>query len=335
MEKLCQKLKIYGLITILGLVLAQSSADPFVGNKVALVIGNNAYIQEGRLYNAVNDAKDVAESLRAIGFEVLEYEDLNFQGMVEAQAAFKRRLRPGGVAFVFYSGHGVEVNGQNYLIPVDMSVNAEDTLPLLSLSLSGLLDGMKSKGSQVNILVIDACRNNPFESGRSGGGGLAEMNARDVGAVGVGDIREPHGTFIAYATSPGKKASDGGGRNSPYSEVLKEKLREGGPIYQVFKEVGDEVYGNTGGEQAPWYSDGIRNDFYLVGGTSRRVNGIVPREGYLRLTSNPVGAGVYVNEGYIGETPIEDYVLAEGSYRLRLRLEGYYDFSGDFGGEDE
>ncbi|MEZ4606885.1 MAG: caspase family protein [Deinococcales bacterium] len=205
MEKLCQKLKIYGLITILGLVLAQSSADPFVGNKVALVIGNNAYIQEGRLYNAVNDAKDVAESLRAIGFEVLEYEDLNFQGMVEAQAAFKRRLRPGGVAFVFYSGHGVEVNGQNYLIPVDMSVNAEDTLPLLSLSLSGLLDGMKSKGSQVNILVIDACRNNPFESGRSGGGGLAEMNARDVGAVGVGTSGSRMGRLWRMPTSPGEK----------------------------------------------------------------------------------------------------------------------------------
>jgi hypothetical protein len=226
------------------------------GKRVALVIGNAKY-RFSPLNNPVNDATDMAASLRSVGFDVIEVKDATLKQMREATRRFADKLEVSDVGLVYYSGHGIEVKGKNYLIPVNADIRREYEVVDQAFDASNLLRMMESLQSnvkkRVNILIVDACRNNDLpKSWRSTNSGLARMDA-------------PAGSFISFATAPGQVASDGQGRNSPYTKHLLNALKQPNvPIEQVFKQVRRNVMDETGGEQVPWENSSLIGDFYFT-----------------------------------------------------------------------
>jgi uncharacterized caspase-like protein len=166
--------------------------------RVALVIGNSRY-ESAPLRNPVNDANLVAATLREIGFDVISRTDVNLREMQLAVREFSRKIQNGSVGLFYYAGHGMQSGGRNFLIPVSAQIEVEGDVVLEALDLNSVLEQMGMAQNRLNIVILDACRNNPFtRSFRSGAQGLAQVNA-------------PAGTFIAYATAPGQTASDGKG----------------------------------------------------------------------------------------------------------------------------
>ena len=225
-------------------------------HRVALVIGNATYSQRP-LQNPINDADSVAQALRECGFTtVLQHTDLDLDSMNTAVYNFGQMMEEGGVGLFYYSGHGIQVNGGNYLVPVSAEIQKEFQVKTRCFNMDEVLGAMNEAKNRVNILILDACRDNPFErriksSGRSGG--LAGMDA-------------PSGTFIAYAAAPGRTADDGDGSNSPFTEALVKEMRTAGStIEDVFRVVGDSVERTTNQGQVPWTASSLRGDpFYFV-----------------------------------------------------------------------
>jgi TPR repeat protein len=222
--------------------------------RVALVIGNGAY-KVGPLRNPVNDATDVAASLRSLGFTVILRTNASRRQMVEAMREFGGQLKRGGVGFFYYAGHGVQSRGANYLIPVGASIQSDADLEFESFDAGQVLAQMEQAGNRVNIVVLDACRDNPFARGsRSASRGLAQMDAAK-------------GTFLAYATSPGSTAADGTGRNGIYTKHLLASLKHPDTkLEEVFKRVRLEVANETGNKQIPWDASSVLGDFHFRGG---------------------------------------------------------------------
>jgi hypothetical protein len=229
----------------------QAPKASYVGKRLALVIGNSKYTQRP-LDNAVNDANDVSKALKNTGFEVIDVRDATLSQMRTALRQFGDKLLNNDVGLVYYSGHGVEVKGRNYFIPVNADIKRSDEIADQSLDVGLVLDKMETAQKAVNILIVDACRDDPFgRSFRSGSRGLATMDA-------------PQGTIIAFATSPGKVAADGDGRNSPYTKNLVVAMQEPNlPIEQVFKQVRRAVQKETKGQQTPWENTSLSGDFYF------------------------------------------------------------------------
>jgi tetratricopeptide (TPR) repeat protein len=221
--------------------------------RTALVIGNAAY-RTDPLRNAVNDATDIAKGLRQLGFEVMELHDADHQRMEEGVEQFTRQLGRGGVGLFYYSGHGVQVSGLNYLVPVDAKINRESDIKYQSVQVDWVLDRMRDAGNELNVIVLDACRNNPYaRSGRNAQPGLAMMQAVS-------------GSLIGYATSPGTTAEDGPGRNGTYTKHLLHFMQVPSlSAEQMFKEVRVAVAQETGKKQIPWVSTSILGDFYFAG----------------------------------------------------------------------
>ena len=219
--------------------------------RIALVIGNSNY-RTRPLRNPTNDANDVSSALKSSGFQVIDLRDASLQQMRAGVRQFGDRLFNNDVGLVYYSGHGVEVKGRNYFIPVNADIQREDEVADQGLDVSLVLEKMSTAGKGVNILIVDACRDDPFgRSFRSSSRGLANMDA-------------PRGTIIAYATSPGKVASDGDGRNSPYTKNLVRAMQQPNkPIEQVFKEVRRAVQEETKNQQTPWENTSLSGDFYF------------------------------------------------------------------------
>jgi len=222
--------------------------------RVALVIGNGAYTSSP-LKNPTSDAKAMASSLRALGFEVMHHEDIDQKEMQRAIRDFGEKLETGGVGLFYYAGHGMQVDGRNYLIPVrsDALIQKESDVELESVDLGRVLGTMKGAKNRLNIVILDACRNNPFaRSFRSGSRGLAEVQA-------------PVGTFIAYATAAGSVAADGEGANGAYTEALLRHIQTPGEqLEMVFKAVRTDVYQASGGAQVPWDNNSILGEFYFM-----------------------------------------------------------------------
>jgi hypothetical protein len=225
-------------------------AIPSYTKRVALVIGNSKYTNAA-LSNPANDARDVSSSLRKLGFEVTELIDATQKDMNRAIAQFGSRLTSQTVAMFFFAGHGLQVKGKNYLVPIDAVIEAENAVRAETVDVDTVLDQLSV--SPLNVVVLDACRNNPFERRfRSTGGGLAQMDA-------------PKGTLIAYATAPGKIASDGDGRNGLYTqELLKHIQTPGLSIETVFKRVRNGVMSASADNQTPWESSSLTGDFYFA-----------------------------------------------------------------------
>jgi tetratricopeptide (TPR) repeat protein len=220
-------------------------------SRIALVIGNGAY-EEVPLANPVNDARDMATALRQLGFDVLVGENRNRRQMEDLIREFGQKIRGGGVGMFYFAGHGVQVGGANYLIPIGYVINSEAEVKYEAVDAGFVLAQMEAARNRMNIMVLDACRNNPFaRSFRSMSNGLASIDA-------------PVGTLIAYATAPGRTASDGKGRNGLYTQKLLAAMRVPGlKIEDVFKQVRSEVRRQSNNQQIPWEASSIEGDFYF------------------------------------------------------------------------
>ncbi len=222
-------------------------------NRTALVIGNSNY-EFAKLPNAVNDADSLARELRLVGFDVIHKTDLNRQQMEETINDFGAKLKErGGVGMVYYAGHGLQIGGENYLVPVRSDISKEKDIKYKSVHMGYLLDELETAGNGMNIVVLDACRDNPYSTKyRSMKNGLA------------GIAIAPVGTYIAYATSPGGVASDGKGVNGLYTQELLKALRVPGlKIEDVFKIVRTNVRRSSNGQQIPWENSSLEGNFYF------------------------------------------------------------------------
>lgn len=232
--------------------LAVVDKDRDSRKRVALVIGNSNYLSSP-LKNPVNDAHAMANALRKLGFEVDEEINLGYIGMNKSVESFRKKLSNGGVGLFYYAGHGMQVNGNNYLIPVDSQIEDENEVIYKAVDAGLVLAKMEQSKTDVNLVILDACRDNPFpRSFRSSSRGLAQINA-------------PTGTLISYATAPGKTASDGKGKNGVYTEALIEAMQSPGlKVEEVFKMVRRLVLEKTANDQVPWESSSLVGDFHFI-----------------------------------------------------------------------
>lgn len=221
-------------------------------NRLALVIGNSNY-QVGALANPANDAKAMAQTLRETGFEVMQYTNLNKRDLEESLRAFGGKIQRGSVALFYFAGHGVQVKGVNYLVPIGARIEKEGDAEYEAVDAGRIMNELESAGSRLNIVILDACRNNPFaQRMRSLSRGLAVMNA-------------PSGTVVAYATGPGEVASDGDGQNGLYTQELLRNMREPNlKIEEVLKRTRIAVKEKTNGQQVPWENTSLDGDFYFL-----------------------------------------------------------------------
>lgn len=222
--------------------------------RLALVIGNSNYTGGGALKNPVNDARSMKAALEDLGFDVLKYENCDQRMMKRAIDEFGQQLESYDVGFFFYAGHGIQTSGANYLIPVGVELQSEADVEYDCVRADRVMAKMESANAKTNIIVLDACRNNPFERSwarSTNGKGLAFMNA-------------PQGSLIAYATAPGNTAADGLGNNGLYTSALLKHINEPNlGIEAVFKKVRQDVIKESGGKQTPWESTSLTGDFYF------------------------------------------------------------------------
>ena len=233
--------------------------------RLALVIGNAAYQNATSLANPVNDARSIASSLKDIGFEVITVENATLSDMKRKVDEFGLKLKDYDVGLFYYAGHGIQSRGNNYLVPVEANLTTERAVEYDCVRADRVLGFMEEAQSDVNIVILDACRNNPFErswSRSTAGNGLAFMNA-------------PSGSLIAYATSPGSTASDGSGSNGLYTEALLQELHSPDvTILQMFQRVRARVVDGSSGKQIPWESTSLTGDFYFAGNSTQQNNTI-------------------------------------------------------------
>jgi len=230
----------------------QSQEKPSILRRVALVIGNSAYVNAPHLKNAANDATDMAATLTELGFKVVVGTNLSQREMKSRIREFGQDLKTGGVGLFYFAGHGVQSKGRNYLIPVDADIQSEAELEDASVDVSLVLNFMDEAHNDLNMVFLDACRNNPFaRSFRSANNGLASMDA-------------PTGTFIGYATGPGRVASDGGVRNGIFTAELMKQIRVPGlTLSDMFMRVRLGVFNQTNKQQVPWEASSVIGAFYF------------------------------------------------------------------------
>ena len=247
--------------------------------RVALVIGNGAYTGSvSSLRNPVNDARGMAQALRNIGFEVISLYDANRADMGEAVHEFSERISSTGVALFYFAGHGLQVDGMNYLVPIDANIQKEFQVKYQCNSANEILDMMEEKqGNRINVVILDACRANPFKTRSISGRGLAAMPSSS-------------GSLIAYAAAAGNVAEDGTGRHSPYTKSLIKHIQTPGlELEDVFKAVGKDVLRATNNAQNPGRYSNLNEDYYLVVSESSTLEPLPPGPGgRTQLPTNPV-----------------------------------------------
>lgn len=295
---------IAAIIAILALS-ATAMAEP----RLALVIGNADYQSLGTLTNPGNDATLMADTLRRVGFDVTALPDLDQRSMKRAVGDFAdkvARAGDGAVALFYYAGHGIQVGGINYLIPVDADIRQESDVALQAMPLPDILNAIEFARASVNIIILDACRDNPVKrSFRSTTRGLARVDA-------------PGESIVAYSTAEGEAAADGAGANSPYTAALAAAIVQPGlPVEQVFKQVGRRVKETTGSTQMPFVSSNLYNDFFFVPGAN-------PSPAPAAADSTPLPSS---SDG--AATPEQPDNAAEDDYLAAIAadsLEAYRDF---------
>ncbi|NPU67276.1 YARHG domain-containing protein [Bradyrhizobium sp. 83012] len=244
-----------GILVFLLLCVAPCTAAP----RVALVVGNSDYQSVGKLANPANDARLVAETLQRLGFTLVggaAQLDLDKPRFDQAIQAYSRQLLGAEVAVFYYAGHGIQVRGTNYLVPTSANPAREADVDFMMVDVGLVLRQMEAAGTKLNIVILDACRNNPF-----GGRGLRSSDG------GLAQIRAPEGTILSYATQPGNVALDGDDGHSPYTRALVDAVqRPGLDVLQAFNQVGLTVKKATASAQQPWVaSSPIDGTFYFAG----------------------------------------------------------------------
>jgi Caspase domain len=250
-------------MTILGasLLTIPSAAQAPNDIRIALIIGNAAYPGNMALANPSNDAKDMASTLRNMGFGVIEVLDGNRAQMLDAIDRANKQLQgKQGVGMLFYAGHGLQLDWRNYMVPVDAKLNAAADVPKQTIDIEVVMKSFQQAGNRMNIVVLDACRDDPFANGKtSTGKGLAPLDA-------------PTGTFLAYATAPGNVAQDGTGKNGLYTGFLLQELQKPtARIEDVFKRVRLQVRKASNGAQIPWEATSLEDDFVFNSGIKKTV----------------------------------------------------------------
>lgn len=250
--------------------------------RVALVVGNAKY-ETSPLANPTNDSADIAAKLKSYGFDVVYRENLKIRQIGSMLREFKTKLTPGATALVFYAGHGLQVRGENYFPVVDADIQSEEDIQNQSIGLKQVMDILEEAKTRTNIVLLDACRNNPFErKTRSLSRGLASVNA-------------PSGTMIAYSTRPGSVAEDGAGRNGLYTEQLLKVMDNRKPIEQVLKQLVSSVKAASKGKQEPWSEGSLEGDFCFGGCQDENAE------------KNKLAADISLWESIIGSTSVADY----------------------------
>lgn len=267
------------LVLLSGPALAQA-----LEQRVALIIGNAAY-KSAPLRNPVNDARAMGAALRELGFTVIAVENGNRKAMQQALRQFRDKLGEEAVGLFYYSGHGMQVRGINYLIPVDAEIRSEAEVEEEAVSLNGLLARLDEARNRLNLVILDACRDNPFErSFRSGTRGLGQVDA-------------PAGTLIAYATAPGRTAADGSGTNGLYTSALLQAMRTPGlQVEEVFKRVRAEVQTASKREQVPWEASSLTGNFQFRPGVAAPMDA-VPAPAAVAAAVPPRAIGAHPFDG--------------------------------------
>lgn len=279
-------------------------------SRLALVIGQSAYRSVPALPNPANDARAVTQLLTDSGFEVSTAADLSQNQMREAVSDFAGKVAAKGadtVALVFYAGHGLQIDGENFLVPVDIDPKREADIPIQAVRLNDILNTLTSVPSKMRILMLDACRNNPFPDLKTAGGGLALVDAK-VGAP---------GTFLSFSTSPGAVAEDGSGSNSPYTNALLAAGKEQNiPIEETFKRVRLAVNKVTEGRQTPWDSSSLTEDFRFSGASVAGPKpAAAPKKSVAEWTRDLKGKPVEVaNELIVADGTDESYEAFAGLF---------------------
>lgn len=294
--------------------------------RVAIVIGNSDYAS-APLKNPANDAKSVADTLRKLNFKVYDYYNLNLNDIKRVTDTFAKSENAGGTALFYFAGHGMQAGGNNYLIPVNADIKGEGDIEFEAMNLNRVLSKMESANNRVNIVILDACRNNPFtRSYRSASAGLATVDA-------------PLGSFIAYATAPGKVASDGNDANGLFTSAFIDVLNntKGITIEQLFKYVRSNVRISSDGEQIPWTSSSMEGDFFFSPSDTPAVSLQTPTpikkevkassagidtftEKYTGMKLNKIKAGCFM----MGSHPQEKHAEADETPLHRVCLGEYY-----------
>jgi hypothetical protein len=235
-----------------GLALGSAASTLHALPRTALVVGNSRY-KDAPLKNPANDAGAIAEHLKKLGFNVISQLDGGKAAMENAIRSYGEQLaKSKGVGLFYFAGHGLQVSWRNFLVPVDANLDRVDDIPRQTVDLAALLGGLGKAGNPMNIVVLDACRDNPFGGDLKSGRGLSQMDA-------------PIGTLLAYATAPGNVASDGAGTNGLYTENLLREIRTPeARIEDVFKRVRLAVRRASQGQQIPWESTSLEDDFYFL-----------------------------------------------------------------------
>jgi len=282
------KLIVVSLLFCTDILQAQTTSQQTTGKekRIALVIGNGNY-NSGILANPENDARAMTDALQKLGFSVSEYENLNQVQIKKVIDDFGLRLKGNDIGLFYYAGHGIQAKGYNYLIPVDAQMKTEEQVEYDCVRADRILALMETSGTKVNIIILDACRNNPFERSwtRSATGkGLAFMSA-------------PRGTLIAYATAPGSTASDGAGKNGLYTSALLESIQIPDiTIIQMFQNVRNIVVKKSQDQQMPWESTSLTADFYF--NTANNKN---------NLTALPTDESITAPPQNVIDVPGDDY----------------------------
>lgn len=231
--------------------------------RLALVIGNGAYKEEP-LKNPVNDSRAVAAALRSLGFEVISRENATLRDLITALQEFSVRARKAQIRMLYYAGHGMQVKGRNYLIPVNADIASEDEVPRKSADVNDLLDRLAELRTGMNLVVLDACRNNPFNNSPTLTADGRRIRTRGIGDTGgLAAVEAPQGTLIAFSTAPGTVAIDSASQtHSVYTKhLLANIMVPGQPVELLFKRVRIAVATETHNLQIPWETNSLMGNF--------------------------------------------------------------------------
>lgn len=263
-------------LLLLGTVLSLLAKGAYASaeQRLALLIGNSAY-KSSPLLNPVNDVRLMEGALKEAGFTVVKAENASIREMRRLVRDFGDKLRAsGGVGLFYFAGHGVQVRGDNFLVSTDSDIRNEDEVPDDSINANVILEKMQGAGNRMNLIILDACRNNPFAvKSRSASSGLATMNA-------------PSGSLVAYSTAPGSVASDGTRNNGLYTEHLARVIRQSGlPVEEVFKQVRAAVRKESNNQQTPWENTALEGQFYFK--APAQVQAVAPALAPVTATARP------------------------------------------------
>ena len=288
--------------------------------KLALVIGNANYSGKlAKLKNPVNDARDIKSALQDLGFEVLYSYNANLDKMEELVDKFTYKLQKyRGVGLFYFAGHGLEVDKKNYIVPLGANVSNKYKVKSRTISVDEIVERMQDSGTRLNMIVLDACRNDPFHRG---GGGLASM-------------KSAKGTLIAYATAPGGVASDGSGDNGLFTQSFLKALKTPNlDQLQLFKKVKEDVYAKSNGEQFPYVNDGTIGEFYFKVDSDIKYQQKRKQTSTFsfsdeapstfRLTINPTPSSAKVTITNIKPRYYDGIELEKGKYNIKISKKGY------------